>query len=91
MNRSEALFFSSLFIFLSFPTAFSQGNPKQTAIHPAYSQTHENSKQYFQNLLEKSGSIDAYYQNLREELQKRKTIREKAEFLSSEASICVPN
>ena len=83
MNRSEALFFSSLFIFLSFPTAFSQGNPKQTAIHPAYSQTHENSKQYFQNLLEKSGSIDAYYQNLREELQKRKTIREKAEFLSS--------
>lgn len=82
MNRSEALFFSFLFVFLSFPTAFSQEKTKQTAIRSAHSQTHENSKQYFQNLLEKSGSIDVYYRKLGEELRKRKTIRERAEFLS---------
>ena len=82
MNRSEALFFSFLFVFLSFPTAFSQEKTKQTAIRSAHSQTHENSKQYFQNLLEKSGSIDVYYRKLGEELRKRKTIREKVEFLS---------
>ena len=82
MNRAETVFLSSLFVLLSLPTAFSQEKPKPTAIRSAHSQTHENSKQYFQNLLEKSGSIDVYYRKLGEELRKRKTIRERAEFLS---------